>query len=40
MNLLGKTQKALVEAGASIAAMHQTLHALKKQLGDRPGDGA
>ena len=42
MNLLGRTQKALVEAGAGIAGMHQALHSLKKVVDERPrpDDGA
>lgn len=38
MNLLGKTQRALVEAGAGISEMHRRLHLLKKQLGEGSGE--
>ena len=34
MNMLGRTQRALVEAGAGIAAMHEALHNLKKAVDD------
>jgi hypothetical protein len=40
MNLLGKTQRAMVEAGAGISAMHQALHGLKEQLGEGSGADA
>lgn len=41
MNMLGRTQRALVEAGAGIAGMHEALHGLKKAVDDRqqPDDG-
>jgi septal ring factor EnvC (AmiA/AmiB activator) len=35
MNMLGRTQRALVEAGAGIAGMHEALHSLKKAVDDR-----
>jgi hypothetical protein len=42
MAMLGRTQRALVEAGAGIAGMHEALHALKKAVDDRqqPDDDA
>lgn len=42
MNLLGRAQRALVEAGAGIAEMHQALHAMKKTAteGQQPNDGS
>ncbi|MGX7895690.1 hypothetical protein [Tsuneonella sp. HG222] len=33
MNLLGKTQRALVDVGTNIAAMHQSLLEMKGALG-------
>ena len=35
MNMLGKAQRALVEAGAGIAEMHQALHGISKTVGER-----
>ncbi len=42
MNLLGRAQRALVEAGAGIAQMHQALHAMKKTAaeGHQQDDGS